>query len=186
MIRVIGLGTGRCGTHSLAKLLGLQDGASIEHERRPSVTWTSGDPCHFLKYEGFDLTGDVAFYYLPHVRSIWKEFPDTKFVCLRRDKQETVNSFFRCYSKEQVEQWFSTNSGYWASRFPIYKDVTTRNKVRSYWSEYYETAVGLENDRFRIFDTGMLNCPDKIHEMFRFIGVDNPKIIPGIRLSKTT
>ena len=41
---VIGLGTGRCGTNTLAALLDLQDGASVSHERNDAdLHWEGAD-----------------------------------------------------------------------------------------------------------------------------------------------
>jgi len=36
---IIGLGTGRCGTHSLVDVLNAQDGAAVVHEDKPILHW---------------------------------------------------------------------------------------------------------------------------------------------------
>jgi hypothetical protein len=67
---IIGLGTGRCGTQTFARMFGLP------HER----------------YGPRDLKSDVAPYYLEEVDYIHSH-ADARFVCLRRDKIATVASF---------------------------------------------------------------------------------------------
>lgn len=120
---IIGLGTGRCGTQSFAKMYGLP------HER----------------YRPKDLKNDVAPYYIEGVEYMNSQ-TDVLFVCLRRDKAGTVESFVR-------------------------NDIMDEDQASKFYDEYYaraeEYAKKLSN--FRIFATEALNRPDDIS---RFIGIE--------------
>ena len=117
---VIGLGTGRCGTVTLAHLLRAQDGcsATFTHEQHPLLPWTQPSGRAALRaVDGrvrlllqrhlradFDsggaashatLVGDVASFYLPYVELILGVEPAAKFVVLQRSRDAVVASFLR-------------------------------------------------------------------------------------------
>jgi hypothetical protein len=122
---VIGLGTGRCGTVTLAQLLKAQPGCAgtFSHEQHPLLAWTQPSERAMLRAadgrvrqllqrrlrshaaasrDGADndaaptpLVGDVASFYLPYVETILSIEPGAKFVVLRRARAEVVASFLR-------------------------------------------------------------------------------------------
>ncbi|MDA8052239.1 MAG: sulfotransferase [Rhodospirillales bacterium] len=200
---VIGLGSGRSGTASLAKLLNAQRDALCFHEMNPSAVRFSGTPRPFLNtidefqkiLDGGDpamltvdlsrgvaakaydqlcrmqrvrMIGDIAFYYLTYVERLTRHNPNIRFVCLRRDREETIQSWMR---KSAVERWRSkriadrissliTRERYHESRnfwmdhdgsrwqkdpvwdkcFPKFAAKTKREAVGMYWDYYYEQA----------------------------------------------
>jgi hypothetical protein len=200
---VIGLGTGRSGTASLAKLLNAQQDALCFHEMNPSCVRFFGTPRPILNtidefqailgggdssmltvdlsravsVSAYDklcamprvrLLGDIAFYYLSYVDAIAARNPNVRFICLRREEEETVESWMR---KSAVERWRSkriadrvaswiTRERYYESRnfwmehdgqewlrdpvwdkcFPKFDTASKREAVHSYWRYYYETA----------------------------------------------
>ena len=98
----MGLGSGRCGTLSLSTLLDAQYQVNVTHERGFRLPWNPVDyyltltlDSLFKQYMGA-WVGDVAYWYLPYVERILQLYPDTKFVCLRRDREETIASQMRC------------------------------------------------------------------------------------------
>ena len=92
---IFGLGTGRCGTVSLSELLNIQAGFAVTHESEPLLPWEFDKKAiekkleQLLQYEGA-VVGDVAFYYLPYVEYILSGYANAKFICLKRDKAETL------------------------------------------------------------------------------------------------
>lgn len=200
---VIGLGTGRSGTASLAKLLGSQQDAMCFHEMNPSCLRFSGTPRPVLNTidefqsilnggdpsmltvdlsrrvsaEAYDrlcqmrrvrLIGDVAFYYLTYVEAIAARTEDVRFICLRRDKAATVQSWMR---KSAIVRWRSkrladrlasliTGEPYqethnfwmehdgriwrsdpvWDKCFPKFPGPTKLEAINQYWDYYYEQA----------------------------------------------
>jgi hypothetical protein len=75
---ILGLGTGRCGTHSLAELLNRQPDAAFTHEDFPLLDWKPlpGRPgiatriTRIRNSRSARFLGDVASFYLPHVEEI--------------------------------------------------------------------------------------------------------------------
>jgi hypothetical protein len=134
---VIGLGSGRSGTASLAKLLNAQHDALCFHEMNPSCVRFEGTPRPVLntidefravvdggdpsmltvdlsrrvaaqaydavsRMERVRLLGDIAFYYLSYVELIARHDPDVRFLCLKRDRQATIDSWLR---KSTIDRW---------------------------------------------------------------------------------
>lgn len=177
---VIGLGSGRCGTRSLARILGLS------HEGYP-LPWKNDE--HLFKISLAKLLqtdGDVGLYWLNYVVDILAEFPDTKFICLKRDKQETIRSWIRRFDGSDrfgVLILRKDDSGKIVCQ-PMtkrYPGLSIEESGSRYWDEYYATARDLElrfPRRFRIFDMEkVLNDRKTQREMLRFAGVKRPLML---------
>ena len=104
---VFGLGSGRCGSASLAYLLNEQKGALVGHEMAPVLPWVTTDLTGIqfrweqLQHQShlYPMVGDVGIYYLPYIPMLmrsWSEVPALnesyiyKFVILKRDREEVV------------------------------------------------------------------------------------------------
>ena len=86
---ILGMGTGRCGTRSLAELLNQQPETEVTHEQPPLFPWIPrSDQSIVARLERFErrnsggFTGDVASFYLPYVDQIVSARPDVRIVCL--------------------------------------------------------------------------------------------------------
>jgi hypothetical protein len=200
---VIGLGSGRCGTASLAHLLNAQRDAICFHEMNPSCVRFSGTPRPILNtidefqaiLDGGDpsmltvdlgrpvaadaydalcrmtrvaLIADIAFYYLSYVELIAAHNDRVRFVCLKRDREATVESWLR---KSTVPRWRSkrladrlacliTREPYymafnpwmehdgrnwaidpvWDKCFPKFPGPTRREAIEQYYDFYYQEA----------------------------------------------
>ncbi len=210
------MGSGRCGTLSLAALLNAQSNACCFHEANPScMAWegTEGTICSLLRdFEAIQsgdarcvtvdhvtanrrkplerlkslaavhLIGDVASYYLPYVDFILEHQPDARFVCLKRDRQQTIDSFVRKLEGKTTKKGFWNKSdrksrNHWLSQptkgwardnlwdrcFPSYAlepSAGLIDYVSRYYDEYYDTAEELQEKHpkhFRVFDMLSLN-----------------------------
>ena len=89
---VIGLGTGRCGTRSLAKFL-TQNGVKATHERY-KLFWNPEKESRWGKIIG-RIEPDVAYYWLNYVDLIIDRYPGAKFICLKRKKEAVIASYKR-------------------------------------------------------------------------------------------
>lgn len=200
---VIGLGTGRTGTASLAGLISAQRDALCFHEMNPSCVRFAGTPRPILNtidefkaiVEGGDpsaltvdlsrrvaaeaydrlrgmqrvrLIGDVAMYYLGYIEAIAAHNANVRFVCLKRDRAETVESWMR---KTAIGRWRSkeiadrlssliTREPYhgstnhwmdhdgtewmpdpvWDKCFPKFAAADKRDAIGQYWDFYYREA----------------------------------------------
>ena len=203
---VIGLGSGRTGTASLAKLIDSQKNALCFHELNPSGAVFSGNPqplrntIHefsailaggdkrllaldytrppsvrtyekLLAMPQVDILGDIAFYYLSYVEDLLAITSDIRFVCIKRDKHETVESWLE---KSSIRRWkslwladrlksaivrvpFHQSHNYWQvhdgsewaidpvwdKTFPKFEASSKREAIEKYWDYYYDRAASL-------------------------------------------
>lgn len=93
---VIGLGTGRCGTRSLAKMFNSHPDIDAWHEQK-CLLWNFDEKIakrvidRMLNGDGRKKC-DVGYYWLNYTDFLINEY-DAKMVCLKRKKQEVVESF---------------------------------------------------------------------------------------------
>ena len=205
---IIGLGSGRTGTASQAKLIGSQKDAICFHELNPTCAAYSGNPQPILNtinefqriIDGGDkrlltvdysrersvetynellaretnpkIMGDIAYYYLNYVDDILAVNPTVKFICIKRDKQQTVDSWMK---KSRIPRWRSlkiadrlkswiTRTPYheswnfwqehdgtqwalnpvWDNTFPNFEAPSKREAIEKYWDWYYQKAEKTE------------------------------------------
>jgi hypothetical protein len=203
---VIGLGTGRSGTGSLAVLLSAQRDSICFHEMNPSCARFFGTPRPILngveeferilahgdpsmvtvdltRREGVEtygrlcrmttvrMIGDVASYYLPYVRLIAARHPQVRFLCMRRDIGQTVQSWMektrikrgrfghvahRIASLLGRTPYFASENFWmehagttwqrnrtWDKLFPKFEASSKEDAIRQFCEYYYEQADGL-------------------------------------------
>jgi len=189
---VIGLGTGRCGTLSLARTLSAQAEASVTHEERPLLPWDAEDRGRIVasRIEGMlarpdadRLTGDVAFYYLNYVEEIIGQFSDVRFVCLRRDREQTVESYVRWLALQKngrrVNHWSKDrlpfDTDVWDACYPKYETTNLQEGIGRYWDAYYAQVEALATKHpavTRLYETeNLLNDERAISELLSWLGI---------------
>jgi len=184
---VFGLGTGRCGTLSLAHLLSRQKETYVTHELSgKDLSWTV-DADLFKKYyntiEGFEhsVVGDVSFVLLPYVPLIMQKCPTTKFVVLRRDREETIQSYVEKTAHKGTDIWHtSSTANSWAKCYPSFEGTTKEENIGLYYDKYYadvESYMKRFPESFFLLDTYGLNDESKLMEMLTFCGYSNPSPI---------
>jgi len=194
---VIGLGTGRCGTMSLAYLLNWQENSKVYHEKaRNRISW-QGDEKTIDKFllwaseaaKQKRLVGDVAFYYLNYVEYLLSLNPNIKFVCLQRDRASTVTSYMK-HTKD-MNHWMLHDGTRWQKSswdhcYPKYEVLSKEKAIEQYWDDYYLIANELQTkypDSFRIFKTATLNTEAGQRAILAFIGIENPRLSVGIQFN---
>lgn len=187
---VIGLGTGRCGTVSLQKMLSQIPNSFFTHEGF-LLPWY-GDPKNainkmyrFIKDTNKEVCGDIGLYWLPYVEYIINEFCQIKFICLKRDKEATIRSFLK---KTEGRNYWMRHSGkkwkkdvIWDRCFPKFEASSKEEALGKYWEMYYDQAAILEKkypNHFKIFNISALSTSEKFSEVLEFIEVENQDIIP--------
>ena len=169
---IIGLGTGRCGTYSLAKLLQNQ-GLDVTHEDN----WYPQDQ-DFIYY-GTDNKGDVGFYYLDSIGNLCSNYPDIKCIVLQRPKLEVIAS----WSKRSPYNYWST-SEYGGDVKGNYEYFPKYNAERLealglYWETYKSKTHQLLNlfpDNIGIWDMHWaLNTVSGMNSILDFIEVPKSK-----------
>lgn len=190
---VFGLGTGRCGTLSLAHLLGGQavPRKFMSHERAPILPWVVDHAAIVRKVHQLSLVpdctlrGDVALYYLPYVRWLLDYLPQSRFVCLQRDEEATVNSFRRWMRNIDLWTCNPNEQHSWCQCFPKYATRDRTQALHYYWQDYYHQARVIQEEypeRFRIFPTETLNNRAGVKDLLTFTGIpaNQQTIVTGI------
>ena len=188
---VFGLGTGRSGSYSLAYLLDAQEGADVTHEYH-FCPWEYDDFSMKITVQTMlarkaEIVGDVALYLLPYVEKILERYPDTKFVCLKRDKPGVVGSWLKHSGK--VNFWTEKESEFWAEGdldrtisyiFPKY-NLPKKEALEQYWDDYYSQCEALQKkypDNVKMWDMEhILNDKEGQAEVLEFVGIDPKKRI---------
>ncbi|GAB5450526.1 MAG: hypothetical protein Hals2KO_08540 [Halioglobus sp.] len=143
---------------------------SIDYSRQMSVDSYT----RLQQMQSVNLIGDIAFYYLSYVEEILRLFPQCKFVCIQRDREETVQSWLK---KSAIQRWpslwlgdriralltrtpFHTAHNYWQSHdgsvwkpdpvwdsaFPKFDAPTRVEAIGQYWDFYYREAERLQSE----------------------------------------
>lgn len=196
---VFGLGTGRCGTKSLSVLLNAQSGVRCGHETM-LLPWTVDRRLldrllGRMQHVDAPCAGEVAFYLLHYVEPILELYPDARFICLKRERGETVDSYMKWTGNKN--HWTARNGrtvthGWIQDRYDICYpqfDADKRAGIEMYWDYYYAFASYLEarySDRFRRFSIHELNSEEGQRDILSFAGVarDAMQIEPGIRVNE--
>lgn len=176
---ILGVGTGRCGTMSLAKLLNGCGGVEVSHELGGEINKDDILPWNFerkfadlklnklLKLKNL-LVGDVALYYLNYIDFFYKKLHELKIVYMWRDKQEVVKSYMK--KTETLNHWWSTekkkNTLYriyhkWDTAYPDLDYTIIKPKaIEEYWEIYHKRAFDLKKkykNKMMIIDIKNLN-----------------------------
>lgn len=140
---------------------------AIDYSRPASVSKYA----ELQEKESVSMLGDIAYYYLRYVDQILKATQDVRFVCIKRDRTETVNSWLK---KSAINRWFSlriadriksliTRAPYhesknfwqkhdgrvwqldavWDKTFPNFEAGSKEEAIGKYWDYYYEEASRL-------------------------------------------
>ena len=170
---LIGLGTGRCGTGSLAETLGLNHEAAV-------LPWKKSLVRLGCVWQGVRRSkGDVGSYWLPYVEDVLEREPDTRFVCLQREREATCRSWERMHAARDrfaVEvPWRQPDGVIKVINLMPDSDKPVAEAVRDYYDDYYREARRLAQKhpkRFRIFESPkVLNDRKLQREMLRFSGL---------------
>ncbi len=194
---VVGLGTGRCGTMSLAYLLNWQENSEVCHEKSSYlIPWKDGEKKidEFLHWASEltkqkRLVGDVAFYYLNYIEYLLSLNSHIKFICLQRERAGTVASYMK-YTINR-NHWMPHdgtlwNKCVWDNCHPKYECSGKEKALERYWDDYYLTANELQRkypDSFRIFQTSTLNTETGQRDILSFIGIEKQRLSVGIQFN---
>ncbi|MGH8936860.1 MAG: hypothetical protein ACRDXD_11480 [Acidimicrobiia bacterium] len=195
---ILGIGTGRSGSLSLARLLNLQAGVFASHEFREiqdgrqgkrlaePLPWTSSLEIAeerlglILDYPG-DIVGDVSSSWLPYLAALFEEGPSNlRVVCLRRAREAVVESFMRKTGKKHHwadhdgRRWLKDPR--WDATFPnLDPSLTKREAISRYWDEYRAEVDRLcrtHPERIRVWDmVEALGAGEQTRQMLEFAGV---------------
>lgn len=179
ILYVFGLGTGRCGTFSLARLLDIQKGAYVTHEHGPCLPWLLNEARVKRKIndiksridKGHIIVGDVALFNLKSAEMLLDTFPAIRFVILKRDKIQTIKSWQVKWRNKYNR--FRYKKSKWELCFPYY-NLPLYSALTRYYDEYYNETLRLMETypyNFKYFDINCLNNFEGVKSIFDFCGI---------------
>lgn len=196
------LGTGRCGTVSLIKLINHQKEWTARHEREPKLPWCIDKTLAASKlrlWQKYDNYAEAGFYFLPYVDYINRNLDQVKFICLKRDKRDTVVSYLdktderpdapprNHWVDHTGERW--RKDPRWDDCYPNY--ARKWNSRRSYIARYYDHYYEWANDEAERFDNfwvmnmdKTLNTTEGQQLLFKRLEINDPKLRVGIKYNE--
>ena len=195
---IIGLGTGRCGTRSLSRLLSSQPGMVVLHEgmlegrshpfrwegdRDRVVAWIDGLP-ELLGRPAH--CGDVGMYFLPYCEDLIASRPEVRFVCLERPRAAVVESFLRHlpdrhpWLRHDGRRW--RIDPVWDAAYPTFDEPDKARAVGLYWDLYkteVDRLVALHPTRVGRFSTEALNSVEGRNAILDFVGYGGERRVQG-------
>jgi len=138
---VIGFGTGRCGTKSLAAFLNQQHDITCTHEE---VIVYDPQYCNYfaaidmlMRGKDSPIMGDVSVGWLNYIDRIMIDFPRAKFICLDRGSVDEVVESFDSYLRKAaiVEVSHDLRAIYPIHERKYSKEAVRRSVDRYLWKQ---------------------------------------------------
>ena len=194
---ILGIGTGRCGSTSLAVAFRAVENALATHETPPMIFWEpQAEQIGFhmkrldILARYFPVVFDASHWWLNVIDIFLERFPDGKVVGLHRDTQSCVNSFLRLkgagpgtlnhWATRDDKRWALSN---WDPCYPSYtappqyegdarraKGAQIRWYVESYNRRLHELARA-RPDRVLLIGTELLGEPRASGALSEFVKI---------------
>ena len=198
---ILGVGTGFCGSRSLARVLNQQpafqvsvnDARLLPWKRPAGVAVLPERLARWRKQRDGQVLGDVGSSYLPYVEELVALEPAVRIVCLKRPREEVVTAFCQWLDDRyplQINHWAEKPAAewhhdpLWTRCYPQYDTPDREEGLRRYWTEYYGRAEELAKrfpQNFRIFDMlQALNTEAGQREVLAFVGVPPEKQVLAV------
>lgn len=174
---IFGLGTGRCGTASLANLLNSQKDSHVWHENTGLHWWPVVANYEITKErllergKEFKYVGNVAYYWIQYIQHVVTDFHNPKFIYLWRDKEEVIESFW-ARSKKRIEAQFDART--WLSYYPFLEYPPSKDAI----ARTYDLYTGMADvlifkypKQVFIMNVNSLSKKDSVCKLLDFIGI---------------
>jgi hypothetical protein len=121
---VIGIGSGRNGSTSLARMLSTIEGSCCTHENPPLMCWTPHPEeigFHLKRLQRlagyFPVVVDVAHWWLNAIPKLFSYFPDALVIGVTRDAESCARSFFKIKGAGvgSCNHWVPYGNGIWSA-----------------------------------------------------------------------
>ena len=191
---LIGLGSGRCGSTSLAAMLATVTNSCSTHETPPLIFWQpelEQIDFHIKRFRiltnYFSLVADVSHWWLNSIERVFDAFPGAKAIGLVRDNEDCARSFSRIqgFGVGSYNPWAATGNGLWRTghwdpTYPTYSLPSYAQKkpdrakfelIGRYVSDYNAQLAQMavrEPKRVKLVRTEELGRDTVQKEIFRF------------------
>lgn len=198
---VLGVGSGRTGSESLAYLLDVQPDGCVSHEfslfcaeghraarHRPPLAWDTPraearEAIIGLSRHRGTIVGDAGSYWLPQLAWVLEELENVRVVGVTRDRASVVRSFLE--KSTNRNHWMRHDGAEWVAdpvwdpAFPKYDCDDKEEAIGRYWDDYYgecDRLVAAHPDRFRLWPLKSLSDPVAAREILLFAGHDPERL----------
>jgi hypothetical protein len=194
---VLGVGSGRNGSTTLAALLARVEGSFFTHENPPLVSWKPEPEeleFHIRRFrrlvEHFPLVGDVSHRWLNAIDDLFARFPDAKAIGASRASEDCALSFMKIkgFGPGSCNHWAPYGNGIWPAErwdatYPSYDvthdawrdpDSAKFELILRYVQEYNEamqTMAARHPGRVLLVETERLNTACVQNAIFDFVGL---------------
>ena len=162
---LIGVGPGRCGTLSLAKILSSSPRVHCVHEAYRMTEGMTPDVGEMMRrlepIRDGNLHGQVGMLWLGLVPIIRLQYPNLPVVCLHRDKDAVIRSYMK-RQENRKRPWLLNIFG------PV--DRVTPTYLAEHW-DWCETQMEFIGDPVFHMQTEELGSDSKLNELYEFLGV---------------
>jgi hypothetical protein len=182
---VIGIGTARGGTQSLAHWLSEQ-GLDIGHEETWSLDWrreVREERYTWTKRRLEDWDGDVACWLAQAAHDLLGDLPEAKCVAMMRPKEEVVESLCETMPPHRIRE----GKMFSGLPFPNHKDGSTEEAWGKYWEAYMSEVGRLREhypDRVLPVNVTELETEEKQREIAGVLGIEDPCILGSCHKGK--
>jgi len=137
---IIGIGTARGGTQSLAHVL-QEQGLDIGHEESVSIPWERNMPTRYGRTVKHlrRTDGDVACWLTQAAADLMHDLPGAKVLATLRPKEDTVDSLVECFGAQRIR----VPKPFGPMCFPTYTDCSVQEGWSRYWQDYRQEVAKL-------------------------------------------
>jgi hypothetical protein len=194
---VLGIGSGRSGSTSLAAMLATVGGSCCTHENPPLISWVPEPEelqFHLLRFRRLlayhPLVADVSHWWLNVIDAFFAEFPETKVIGTFRAIESCAGSFLRIKGtgRGSHNHWVPHGNGIWEAAlwdqvYPTYPvpehaaldpDRTKFELIARYVQEYNDAMHALAQRfpaRVMLVHTESLDENSEQKAIFDFVGL---------------
>ena len=207
---LIGLGTGRSGSTTLAALVADVPEACSTHENPPLIFWRPEPEqieFHIRRFgvliQYFALVADCAHWWLNAVGDILDAFPDARFIGLVREAAACADSFMtiKKFGLGSYNHWAPFGNdiwipSHWDPTYPTYDmpsdsqrhpDRSKRSLILRYIYEYNRKLKQLAEarpERYLVLRTEELNMPAALQRIYEMTSRANKNAVKTLALNK--
>jgi hypothetical protein len=204
---VIGIGSGRSGSTSLAEMLSTIEGSCCTHENPPLMCWTPHPEevrFHLKRLQRlagyFPVVVDVAHWWLNAVPEVLAQLPSSRVIGVTRDVESCARSFLNIKGTGvgSCNHWVPYGNGIWSAErwdptYPTYAlpdqayhdpDAAKYQLMMRYVREYNASVRALAlrwPAKFMVLKTEDLSDPTAQRDLFDFVGASGA--IKNLRLN---
>lgn len=173
---ILGAGTGRCGTMSLAKVLNNCKGANITHEMGPILPYKKDYDVYkeyldnILSKEG-KYVGDVSGYTRNYIEDFIRDVPNIKIIWITRENDKTIRSM---KAKEDINLFADDTSHPFSKTRPNWTNLSKNKAIELFVKVGNEIAEELMHRfpaNFKVFYIEDLNSKEGQDKIFNWCGI---------------